>query len=100
MISSAESLLSLIERHRLGEIVGSPTAGTNGDVAQFLEPSGCRTTFTGLRVTQQNNAQLHIVGIAPTIPATRTVAGVAGGRDEVLEAALAFVRGATRSKRP
>jgi len=30
--------------------------------------------------------------VQPTIPASRTIAGVAAGRDEVLEAALAYVR--------
>jgi len=33
------------------------------------------------------------VGIQPTIPVSRTIAGVAAGRDEVLERAIAFLEG-------
>jgi Peptidase family S41 len=91
-ISYAESLLAVVEHYRLGAIVGSPTAGTNGNIAEISEPSGCRTTFTGLRVTKPNGARQHLLGIVPTISASRTIAGVTGGRDEVLERALKYVR--------
>jgi C-terminal processing protease CtpA/Prc len=91
-ISYAESLMALVEHHRLGAIIGSPTAGTNGNVAEISEPTGCRTRFTAMRVTRYDGAPQHLVGIRPTIPATRTIAGVAAGRDEVLDKALAYVR--------
>lgn len=94
--SYAESLMSFVEHYGLGAIVGSATAGTNGNVAEITEPSGCHTTFSGLRVTKHNGSRLHLVGIQPTIPASRTIAGVAAGRDEVLEVALAYVRGSLK----
>jgi hypothetical protein len=59
----------------------------------IAEPTGCTTRFTGLRVTKANGSRFHLIGIRPTIPASRTIAGVAAGRDEVLERALAHVRG-------
>jgi hypothetical protein len=34
----------------------------------------------------------HLIGIQPTIPASRTIAGVIAGRDEILEKALAYIR--------
>jgi hypothetical protein len=34
----------------------------------------------------------HGVGIAPTVPVSRTLAGVAAGRDEILEHAVQIVR--------
>jgi hypothetical protein len=37
-ISYAESIMGIVEHYRLGEIVGSPTAGTNGNI----NPSTCR----------------------------------------------------------
>jgi hypothetical protein len=92
-VSYAESLLSFVEYYRLGAIVGSTTAGTNGNLAEVTAPSGCITTFSGLRVTKHDGSRLHLVGIPPTIPASRTIAGVVAGRDEVLEKALAYVRG-------
>jgi hypothetical protein len=59
----------------------------------IAEPSGCRTRFSGLRVTKHDGTRLHLLGIQPTIPASRTIEGVIADRDEVLEKALAYVRG-------
>ncbi|MBC7977247.1 MAG: hypothetical protein H7138_19905 [Myxococcales bacterium] len=91
-ISYAESVISLVAHHRLAAIVGSSTAGANGNVAEVTTPTNCRARFTGLRVTKQDGSRFHLVGIQPTIPVTRTIAGVRAGRDEVLERALAYVR--------
>jgi len=94
--SYAESVMGLVEHYHLGEIVGAATAGTNGNKAEVTEPSGCRTTFTGLRVTKSDGSRFHLIGVQPTIPASRTIAGMIAGRDEVLETALAYVRSGSR----
>jgi len=45
----------------------------------------------GMRVEKPDGSRHHGVGIRPTHPARRTRAGVAAGRDELLERALALV---------
>jgi C-terminal processing protease CtpA/Prc len=90
--SYGESIIGIVEHYRLGELVGSTTAGANGNFAQIAEPSGCSSIFTGLRVTKLDGSRLHLLGFRPTIPASSTIAGVIAGRDEVLEKALAYVR--------
>jgi hypothetical protein len=45
-----------------------------------------------MRVTKHDGSRQHLIGIQPTIPASRTIAGVIAGRDEVVEKALAYVR--------
>jgi hypothetical protein len=92
-ISYAESVMGIVAHYRLGAIVGEPTAGTNGDIAQVMEPTGCITMFTGRRVTRLDGSRFHLIGVQPTVPAHRTLAGVLAGRDEVLEAGLSYVRG-------
>jgi len=92
--SYSESVMGLVEHYHLGEIVGAATAGANGNKAEITEPTGCRTTFTGARVTKHDGSRQHLIGIQPTIPASRTIAGVISGRDEMLEKALAYVRAA------
>jgi len=94
--SYGESIMGLVEHYHLGEIVGSATAGANGNFAQISEPTGCFSVFTGLRVTKSDGSRFHLIGIQPTIPVSRTIAGVAAGRDEVLEKALDYVRGTSR----
>jgi hypothetical protein len=49
-----------------------------------------------MRVTKHDGTQHHLVGVQPTIPVSRTIAGVIAGRDEVLERALAYVRGGSK----
>ena len=95
-ISYAESVMSFIEHYRLAEIVGEPTAGTNGNINRFPLPGGFQVTFTGMKVLKHDGSQLFHVGIRPTVPVARTIAGVRGGRDEAFEAALQVVQGKRR----
>ncbi len=88
-ISYAESCMGVVEHYKLGEIVGAATAGTNGNVNPLSLPLGFTIMWTGMRVDKHDGSRHHGVGILPTIPAARTVRGVAEGRDEVLEAAVA-----------
>jgi C-terminal processing protease CtpA/Prc len=41
-----------------------------------------------MKVLKHDGSQHHGIGILPTVPVSRTRAGVAAGRDEVLERAL------------
>jgi C-terminal processing protease CtpA/Prc len=91
-ISMTESFTELVSHYQLGALVGAATAGTNGDIAEIAGPSGCTTWFTGRRVTRMDGRQHHLLGIPPTVPASRTLASVEAGRDEVLERGLAYVR--------
>jgi C-terminal processing protease CtpA/Prc len=90
-ISFAESMMGIVEAYRLGEIVGQPTAGTNGNVNSFELPGGYSIAWTGMRVLKHDGSRHHGVGILPTVPMVRTRAGVATGRDELLEKAIEVV---------
>jgi C-terminal processing protease CtpA/Prc len=92
-ISYAESCLGIIEHYKLGEIVGGPTAGTNGNVNPFALPGGYTIVWTGMKVLKHDGSRHHGVGIKPTIPVSRTIPGVAAGRDELLEKAIDVVSG-------
>lgn len=91
-ISYAESVLGFVEHYKLGEIIGEPTAGTNGNVNPFELPGGFRITWTGMKVVKHDGSQQHLIGIRPTVPARRTIKGVLEGRDELLEKALEVIR--------
>lgn len=87
-ISYAESCMGIVEAYRLGEIVGSPTAGSNGNVVGVSLPGGYSARWTGMQVLKHDRSRHHGVGILPTVPAARTVEGIRAGRDEVLEKAI------------
>jgi C-terminal processing protease CtpA/Prc len=92
-ISASEDIMLVVEHYHLGEIVGAATAGTDGAIAEIGEPTGCNTFFTGRLVTKMDGSTNHLIGVLPTIPAPRTIAGVLAGRDEVFDKALGYVRG-------
>jgi C-terminal processing protease CtpA/Prc len=90
-ISYAESVMGFVEGYHLGEIVGQPTAGTNGNVNPFPVPGGYTITWTGMRVVKHDGSRHHLVGIRPTVPVERTRRAVTEGRDEFLEKALSLI---------
>ena len=90
-ISYAESLLGIIEAYKLADIVGEPTAGTNGDINPFTLPGNYTVIWTGMKVLKNDGSRHHGVGIQPTVLVHRTIQGIAEGRDEQLERALALV---------
>jgi hypothetical protein len=93
-ISYAESVMGYVKDRKLGTVVGSATAGANGNVIRFPVPGGFTIMFTGMRVTgHDGQTPFHLAGVQPDVPATPTIKGLREGRDEVLERALAIVQG-------
>ncbi|MBS1715196.1 MAG: peptidase S41 [Armatimonadetes bacterium] len=90
-ISYAESVMGIVEAYKLGDIVGGTTAGTNGNIDPFRLPGGYTVVFTGMKVLKHDGSVHHGVGIAPTVPVSRTVNGIRAKRDEVLEKAIETV---------
>ena len=92
-ISYAETYMGIVEAFHLAAIIGGPTAGTNGNVNPFTLPGGYNVVWTGMKVLKHDGSRHHGVGIHPTVPVTPTAAGIAAGRDEVLEKAIEVVGG-------
>lgn len=92
-ISAAETYLGIVEHYGLGEIVGEATAGTNGNINPTPLPLGYSVIYTGMKVLKHDGSRHHGVGIKPTVPVERTIAGIVAGRDEMLERAIEVVEG-------
>jgi len=90
-ISYAESTLGVVEAYKLGELVGEPSAGTNGNVNPFALPGGFTISWTGMLVQKRDGTPHHGVGVVPTVAVSPTIAGLRAGRDEVLERAITVV---------
>jgi hypothetical protein len=98
--SAAETLLAMVAHYRLGILVGEPTAGCNGDLNVTTLPGGVAVAWTGLRVLNHDGSPHQGVGIRPEILVRPTAQGLARGRDEVLERALAVVQASLPSPHP
>ncbi|MEW6735080.1 MAG: S41 family peptidase [Acidobacteriota bacterium] len=90
-ISYAETYMGIIEHYKLAEIVGSPTAGTNGNINIFMAPGEYQIVWTGMKTLKQDGSQHHGIGIQPTVPVFRTMPGVVAGQDELLDRAIQVV---------
>lgn len=91
-IGYAETIMGIVEHYKLGEIVGEPTAGTNGNVVQMFLPGGVQFLWTGLRVEKHDGSQHHDVGIQPTVPVYTTLKGITENIDEPLAEALKLLK--------
>jgi C-terminal processing protease CtpA/Prc len=69
-------------------IVGSTTAGADGNVSDIPLPGGFGTMISGLGVFYPDGAPTQRVGIHVDVEALSSIAGIRAGRDEVLEAAI------------
>jgi C-terminal processing protease CtpA/Prc len=91
ILSFAETLMGIVENEHLGALVGGPTAGTNGGMNPFDVAGGHTLRWTGMDIRKKDGSPHHGVGIKPTVPVSRTLAGVIAGRDELLEKGIEVV---------
>ncbi len=73
-------------------IVGSTTAGADGNVSMITLPGNIRTAISGIGVYYPDGRETQQVGIIPDVEIRPTIRGILEGRDEVLEKALEIVR--------
>lgn len=72
-------------------VVGSTTAGADGNVSNIPLPGGLSTMISGLGVFYPDHRPTQRVGIIPDVVAMPTIEGIAAGRDEVLEAGVKMI---------
>jgi hypothetical protein len=73
-------------------VVGSATAGADGNVSPIALPGGLTTAISGLGVFYPDKRPTQRVGILPDVEVVPTIEGIRAGRDEVLEEALRQIR--------
>jgi hypothetical protein len=72
-------------------VIGSQTAGADGNVSRFEIIKGLTTQITGLGVFYPNKKETQRIGIVPDIVVEPTILGIQEGKDEVLDRALLFI---------
>ena len=72
-------------------IFGSTTAGADGNVSKIPLSGGLSSAITGIGVFWPDGRPTQRVGIIPDVSVVPTAAGIAAGRDEVLEAATTWI---------
>jgi C-terminal processing protease CtpA/Prc len=72
-------------------IIGSTTAGADGNVSRILLPGGLQTMISGIGVYYPNGKETQRVGIVPDIEVKPTIEGIRTGRDELLDKAIEVI---------
>ena len=74
-------------------VIGSTTAGADGNVSAVPLPGGYSSYVSGLGVFYPDKRPTQRVGIIPDIVVTPTIEGIRAGRDELIEEAVRQIRG-------
>jgi C-terminal processing protease CtpA/Prc len=74
-------------------VVGSTTAGADGNVSPIPVPGGFRTAISGIGVFYPDKKPTQRVGVIPDLEVRPTITGIRARRDEVLEAAVRWIVG-------
>lgn len=72
-------------------IIGSTTAGADGNVSMIYLPGGMRTMISGIGVYYPDGKETQRVGIVPDIEVHPTIEGIRAGKDELLEKAIEII---------
>ena len=72
-------------------VIGSTTAGADGNVSTILLPGGLRTMISGIGVNYPDGGETQRIGIVPDIEVLPTIEGVRKGKDELLEKAFEVI---------
>ncbi|HKR11327.1 MAG TPA: S41 family peptidase [Pyrinomonadaceae bacterium] len=74
-------------------VIGSTTAGADGNISEIPLPGGFRSMISGIGVFYPDKKPTQRIGIVPDREVKPTIAGIRAGRDEVLEAAIREIVG-------
>ncbi|MFA6248630.1 MAG: S41 family peptidase [Mucilaginibacter sp.] len=72
-------------------VIGSTTAGADGDVSPILLPGGIYTLISGIGIYYPDGTETQRKGIKIDVVAKPTIAGIKAGKDELLDKAKEIV---------
>jgi C-terminal processing protease CtpA/Prc len=73
-------------------VIGSTTAGADGDVSTIILPGNVRTMISGIGVYYPDGRETQRVGIVPDLEMRPTMQGIKNGVDELLNKAIEVVK--------
>ena len=72
-------------------IVGSTTAGADGNVSTIQLPGGLKTYISGIGVYYPDGTETQRIGIVPDVIIEPTIDGIRAGKDEMLGKAIEII---------
>jgi hypothetical protein len=72
-------------------VIGSTTAGADGNISFITLPGNVHTSISGIGIYYPDGTETQRVGIIPDLFLKPTIEGIRGGRDELLEKAIEII---------
>jgi C-terminal processing protease CtpA/Prc len=72
-------------------LLGSQTAGADGNASTVILPGNLKTLMTGIGAYYPDGRETQRVGLVPDVPMRPTVAGLRAGRDELRDRAVELI---------
>ena len=72
-------------------VIGSTTAGADGNTSPFYLPGSIETMISGIGVYYPDGTETQRVGIVPDIEIKPSIQGIKEGRDELMEKAIEII---------
>lgn len=73
------------------KVLGSTTAGADGNVSRIVLPGGVQTMISGLGVYYPDGTETQRRGLKIDVPLKPSIAGVRAGKDELLDKAIELI---------
>ena len=72
-------------------VIGSTTAGADGNVSPLSLPGGISTMISGIGIYYPDGSETQRIGIVPNIELKPTIQGIKKGKDELLDKAIELI---------
>lgn len=72
-------------------VIGSTTAGADGNVSTFYLPGNIRTMISGIGIYYPDKTETQRIGIVPDIEIKPTIEGIKNNKDKLLEKAIELI---------
>ncbi|HPR16813.1 MAG TPA: S41 family peptidase [Candidatus Cloacimonadota bacterium] len=88
--SYAEAISDALRVNSDAVLIGSNTAGANGNVSFISLPGNLKLMFSQMIVLLKNGTSMQNVGLCPDIEVRPTIDGISKGKDELVEKAIEY----------
>ena len=92
VVSSEEYAIMLMRTGKNVIVMGAETLGADGNIAYLPLPGNLQITFSSLGIYGPNKEQVQRTGLTPDIEVHPTIEGIREGRDELMEAAVKYIK--------
>ena len=89
--SQAEYTAMVFQARDNTTVLGSTTAGADGNVSLIKLPGGLQTWISGIGVLYPDGTETQRIGIVPDVEVKPTIEGIRNGKDELLEKAIELI---------